>query len=390
MSSPSFVQLRWALGLGLAVMAGAVAIAPAPARFRRPDLENVPVARILDNLQQQVRKSPKDMKARFNLARAHAMAYASKSPTVPIWKGREAEGVWFGYTPPHVPFSVKSTKDEALVKAAKTHLAKAVTLYEEVVRAQPDNLTARLGLAWALEQSGDKARAIPAYRKVIDDGWKKEKDMKRAPLGWHSVTGEAARYLLPLLDKDKDKVEIATLRARIKTVQAIPRPVTPIVVPLRQGLRLADLVDPSASVPFDADGSGLSRRWSWVTKDAGWLVYDPSGQGRVTSALQMFGNVSFWLFWDNGYEALRALDDNGDGVLTGKELHGLAIWQDLNRNGVCDPGEVRSVAEWGIVAISCRPDRDKPLPGCAAQARQGVTFRDGTRRATYDVILTPR
>src|SRR5437879_13827866 len=107
-----FVRLRWALVLGLAAVVGVVAITPAPGRFRRPDLENVPVARILDNLQQQVQKNPKDVKARFNLARAHAMAYASKADKANVFKGREAEGIWFGYTPPHVPFRAVPTTDQ--------------------------------------------------------------------------------------------------------------------------------------------------------------------------------------------------------------------------------------------------------------------------------------
>ena len=32
--------------------------------------------------------------------------------------------------------------------------------------------------------------------------------------------------------------------------------------------------------------------------------------------------MTFWLFWENGYHALRALDDNDDGVLRGAERVG--------------------------------------------------------------------
>ena len=129
-------------------------------------------------------------------------------------------------------------------------------------------------------------------------------------------------------------------------------------MPLRDGLVARDLEDRDAAVTFDADGSGLKRQWTWVTKDAGWLVYDPKGKGDITSSLQLFGNVTFWLFWENGYDALASLDDNGDGVLTGVELKGLAIWHDVGRAGVCDPGEVKPLSEYGIVAVSCRFERD--------------------------------
>ena len=63
--------------------------------------------------------------------------------------------------------------------------------------------------------------------------------------------------------------------------------------------------------------------------------------------------MTFWLFWSNGYEPMRALDDNADGELSGAELQHLAIWHDRNRDGVSDAGEVRPLAAHGIVALSC-------------------------------------
>jgi hypothetical protein len=40
---------------------------------------------------------------------------------------------------------------------------------------------------------------------------------------------------------------------------------------------------------------------------------------------QMFGNVSYWIFWRDGYAAFSALDDNGDGLLRGSESKGLPL-----------------------------------------------------------------
>ena len=57
------------------------------------------------------------------------------------------------------------------------------------------------------------------------------------------------------------------------------------------------------------------------------------------------------MFFENGYQALAALDDDGDGYLTGKELEGLAVWRDKNGNGICDAGEVVPVGQLGIVGI---------------------------------------
>src|SRR5262249_47414087 len=149
------------------------------------------------------------------------------------------------------------------------------------------------------------------YRKAIEKGWEKEKDAKRAGLGAQWIVVEAAGYLKPLLDVDKDKAELTELDERSAKLQRLPRPMTPIAIHLNDGLAARDIAAREARVSFDADGSGQQKTWSWLKPNAAWLVYDQSGTGRPDSALQLFGSVTFWCFWDNGYQALRALDNNG-------------------------------------------------------------------------------
>jgi tetratricopeptide (TPR) repeat protein len=380
---------RWVSAAIVLALACALPLESVNAKYMMPDLVNVPVERLIKNLELLARNDPKNVEVRFNLARAHAMAYAQRTESVQVWKGRENEGVWFGYNPQHVPFTVKPITDNTRLEAANAHLAKASELYAEVVELAPDNLAAALGHAWCLAQSGQKQKAVREYRKVIKAGWEKENDLKFAGLGWHSVTAEAAGYLIPLLAKDEDKEEINTLQERIKQMGTVRRPITPIVIPLRDRVAARDLENHSANVAFDADGTGLQKRWTWITRDAGWVVYDSHHTGTVTSALQLFGGVTFWMFWENGYQALGGLDDDGDGILAGKELEGLAIWQDINGNGISERGEVKPLAEWGIVAISCRYVRDLKRPDRIAYSPRGVFFRDGSNRPTYDIILHP-
>jgi tetratricopeptide (TPR) repeat protein len=377
-------------GLGLAAAAGVLLCGTAPARYMRVETEKVPVERLVTNLEAEVRANPKDAKAVLNLARAHAMAFARRADELEARKDGKNGGLWFGYEPPFVPFGKATpTTDEAKEAAAKAHLAKATALYDRAVKLAPDDPAARLGRAWVIEQSGDKAKAVAAYRDLIRDGWAKDHDLKALGLGGHTVTAEAAGYLVPLLDAEKDSVEIADLRAKADRLKKLPRPVTPIAVPLRDGLSAADVEDHRAAVRFDADGSGLHKPWTWINRDAAWLVYDPTGRGEVDSALQFFGSVTFWLFWENGYTALAALDDDRDGRLADAELRGLALWHDVNGNGVADRGEVRPLAEYGIVSVSCRHERDESHPDRIAYSRAGVTFRDGTTRPTFDLILKP-
>lgn len=363
--------------------------APAVAIYLRADLVNVPVERLVKNLEAKAKKEPKNVAVRLNLARAHGMAYASKTDTAKVWKDKEHQGVWFDYEPKLVPFELKKTGDRKKLAAARAHLKKAKGWFDEALKLDKDNLSARLGRAWVLEQLGEKKQAVAGYRAVIKQAWQKEKDLKAGRLGGRYYTAEAAEYLIPLLDKEKDKKEIAELKERGDKLKKLPRPITPLVVPLQDGLGAADLIDPKARVAFDADGSGRARRWTWVTPKAGWLVYDPAGKGRVTSGLQLFGGVTFWMFWEDGYQALSALDDDGDGSLKGKELAGLALWCDADGDGKSGAGEVRPLASHGIVALSCRPDRGAPS-GCAAWARAGVTFKGGKTRPTFDVVLRRR
>jgi tetratricopeptide (TPR) repeat protein len=369
----------------LAVPAGEVVHAEYPLAV----LKDVPVARLVENLERAVQKNPKDARLHYNLARVHAMAYALKTDKAKAQAGDDTAGAWFGYEPKFVPFTPRATDDAARRRAAAEQLQKAIAEYQKAVELAPDYLAARLGLAWTVEQSGDKKKAVGTYRDVIERGWKKEKDRKTGALGGHYITAEAADYLIPLLDATRDREEIATLRDRAQHLRKLPRPVTPVAIPLRDGLRAADLVDRTAGVTFDADGTGPGR-WTWVTPEAGWLVHDLRGKGEVTSGLQLFGSVTFWCFWETGYDALAALDDDGDGVLRGDELKHLAVWHDKNGNGVAEPGEVRSLAELGIVALSCRGRRLPGNPDCAAWSPAGVVFRDGRTRPTYDLILRRR
>jgi len=158
---------------------------------------------------------------------------------------------------------------------------------------------------------------------------------------------------------------------------------TPIVIPLDPDAAASELMSPRP-VEFDLAGIGPRRYAPWPTRRAGWLVYDDSGAGAITSGLQLFGSVSFWMFWNDGYEVLAALDDDHDGWLTGHELRGLAVWQDIDSNGVSDAGEVRPLSSWDIEALSCRHERDA---AGRLYSPRGVVFRSGATRPTYDWIV---
>jgi tetratricopeptide (TPR) repeat protein len=342
--------------------------------------EQVPVERVLRNLEVIVAAEPQNVEARVNLARAHAMAYATKSETLNVSRLAERAGA-----AGPLPRPIVAAAASIAVARSDAHLRDAVASYEAALALDPNEEVALLGYGWCLEQMGEKERAIAAYRAVVAlVAWPLNPPLQIEALGYSS---EAAGYLIPLLDSVKDATEIASLKSRIEAFEKRLRMISPIVVPLSRDAKAQSLVDDTRAVRFDADGRALGGTWTWISRDAAWLVFDKQGQGQIDSALQLFGNATFFMFWRNGYEALRALDDDHDGTLKGKELEGLALWHDVNGNGRSDAGEVRPLAEWGIVSVSCRYVADEENGVYIASSAAGVAFADGTTRPTYDVLL---
>jgi len=386
------------------------------AMYAMPETEKVPIARLFTNLEKRLSQNTNDWELTYQVARLHSMAYATNLTVVTAQKESGYLDRWqTAFT--GLPEGVQTFKSPEARNVGLRHLTNAIALYERslVLLKQATNASAweitrsQLGLAWCLDQSGQRDAALVAYRKVLKTAWKMEvtgdfvfkewvKEVWNDVKAWKNPIHKQNRgsieigacyceeiiaYMLKLLDPVKDADEIAGLNERKKTLLTVRRWITPVLVPLEQVVQFDELVNPEAAVGFDLDGSGLPRKWGWITPKAAWLVYDDAGSGQITSALQMFGNVTFWIHWRDGYAAMSSLDDNGDGVLSGEELRGLALWQDRNSNGISEAGEVRPVETFGIFSISCR---SQTYSAGMSWQPQGVRFVDGSTRPTYDWI----
>jgi hypothetical protein len=100
----------------------------------------------------------------------------------------------------------------------------------------------------------------------------------------------------------------------------------------------------------------------------------------------MFGSVTWWLFFRDGYHALDVLDDNRDGELTGTELEGISVWFDRDCDGESGQGEVVSLRELQIVSISTKATGK--AQGCPISA-SGIRLSDGRTLPTYDWLTSP-
>jgi hypothetical protein len=162
--------------------------------------------------------------------------------------------------------------------------------------------------------------------------------------------------------------------------------ITPIVFSLQPPARLKSLLAPRKRVAFDLRGYGRRERWPWVKPGAAFLVWDPESHGVITSARQLFGGYTFEIFHRDGFEALAALDDNGDGKLTGGELLGIRVWIDSNGDGRSEPGEVHDLSEFGIISIAVRAiSYDGPY----LENPRGIGLRGGGALPMWDWIAKP-
>lgn len=363
---------------------------PAKADFALPETKLVPIARLLKNLAAQKNEiglSPTDKAMiEFRIGRLHSMAYALKIEQGQTEKsamaGSRYELPQFGSQPDHVQFPVRPAKNKGQAALAYGHLEQAIVSLKKALAFNSSLLPAKLSLAWCLEHAGKKDAACVLYKEVFREAYAGEKTSRGGVLNW-SIAMETAGYLKPLLDPRKDAKEIVDITGKVDELQKVPRFITPILIPLAQERSLEKLIEKRA-VRFDLDGLGVRSYDCWPAKNAGWLVFDSQRLGRINSGLQLIGGVTFWLFWQNGYEVLASLDDNGDGKISGQELVCLCIWQDLNGNGISEAGEVKPLADWHIASLEVcgRKNREGVLYN-----PRGVILTNGLKKPTFDLIL---
>jgi hypothetical protein len=159
--------------------------------------------------------------------------------------------------------------------------------------------------------------------------------------------------------------------------------ITPIIFSLQKNSSLSELLASGRVVPFDMDGDGVVERRPWVRPTTGFLVWDSDGDGRITSGRELFGSVTWWLFFPNGYRAMDVLDDDRDGFLTDGEFEGISAWFDRNSDGRSDVGEIVSIESLGITAIATRPNG---FNGKSPMHTSGLQLKNGRTLPTYDWI----
>lgn len=131
----------------------------------------------------------------------------------------------------------------------------------------------------------------------------------------------------------------------------LPQRVDPLVLDLTgQGIQLTSLQ--TSNTYFDLYGNGVPVRTGWVEPTNGLLVDDANHNSQIDGIQELFGSAT-----ESGFDALRALDSNGDGVIDAKDAayQDLAVWVDANGDGIVQQGELKTLQDLGIASINVAP-----------------------------------
>jgi hypothetical protein len=385
-------------------IAFAAFITPGFAKFARPEM--IPVERLLENAKTHLAANPDSDETRYTLARIHYLAFARSSTSVPAFT--------YGDTPRIAPnWMIGKERSDQLDEAKlAAHANDALSGFRELIKKDPGNGLYQLGLASLLEQIVEwKERAKPtelsedlkgatldqardAYLAAFRASFGKDSALEHQPASGVGslVSYEAGKAFLRLASIESDASPDLSAPSKeitegLAKIEEIPRTVvTPMIFSMNPGSSIDELLAPENIVDFDLRGYGPAEKTTWIQPQTALLVWDPAKRSEITSGQQLFGGYTFQIFRRTGYEALAALDDDGNGVLEAAELTGIRAWFDSNSDAVSSSGEVRDLAELGIVGIKVTANgQDGAHPTCDT----GLLLRDGKTLPTWDWMAKP-
>ncbi|MBX3233705.1 MAG: calcium-binding protein [Labilithrix sp.] len=152
-----------------------------------------------------------------------------------------------------------------------------------------------------------------------------------------------------------------------------------------------------ASGSFDLTRNGMSHGSDWPSAATPWLALDRDGNGAIDDGGELFGSatrLASGAFAKNGFDALRDLDDNHDGVFDANDaaFAKVVVWTDRNADRVSTPNELTTLAEAGVRSIDLHDRREVRCDArmnCEGE-RSRFTRTDGRGGAVIDVYLPTR
>jgi Ca2+-binding RTX toxin-like protein len=212
------------------------------------------------------------------------------------------------------------------------------------------------------------------YLAHIDAGLANNDQWKLAAVGLDAAGTLSKRLKWGSLTEQANKISSAGLRATIflsdlelkdakRTIQDKFKGVEPLVFDLdNDGV---DVVNSEESgVAFDWNGDGYYESTAWIGSDDAFLVIDLGLDGIIDNADELTFAQS-GVAGATDLDRLKGYDTNDDGVLDANDAQfgDFRLWQDLNQNGLSDPGELLTLAAAGVESIDLTGTPVAPPPG---------------------------
>ncbi len=163
------------------------------------------------------------------------------------------------------------------------------------------------------------------------------------------------------------------------------------------------LTDVTHGVKFDFAGKGNSVLTSWTAANwnGGFLALDRNGNGKIDNGTELFGNLTPQPTpakgkAANGFLSLAVYDEpanggNGDGWIDEHDaiFSKLVVWVDKNHNGISEPGELLTLKQAGVQAISLNYAASQWKDAFGNLFRYRAQIRDNApgNQVVYDVLL---
>jgi hypothetical protein len=147
---------------------------------------------------------------------------------------------------------------------------------------------------------------------------------------------------------------------------------------------------------FDFLGNGEAIQMAWTDGTDGFLVLDRNGDGMITTGAEMFGDytpMSDGTVAKDGFEALRDLDSNTDGLFDAQDklFDMVQVWVDANHDGISDAGELKGLKELGVKAIHLNPEAsERTENGNLYGLVSTMTLDNGGTAEVVDVWLSAK